>query len=188
MPRPFRNRTSLGADALHCTAQTCRDNRTGRCFLSRARRRADGAHLLVVNHALLLADQALESKVLPEYDDLIVDEARSSHRRAPLEAVATLKPEVRSGQQGSEEKLILERVVAAIQHDLTSDQRHVIILRFLEEFSLRETAAILGKDVGHVKVIQSRALAKLRKVFEYDERKPSVPLPRVDGPSSTLRP
>ena len=119
---------------------------------------------------------------------LIVDEARSSHRRAPLEAVATLKPEVRSGQQGSEEKLILERVVAAIQHDLTSDQRHVIILRFLEEFSLRETAAILGKDVGHVKVIQSRALAKLRKVFEYDERKPSVPLPRVDGPSSTLRP
>jgi DNA polymerase-3 subunit epsilon/ATP-dependent DNA helicase DinG len=67
--------TTLGADSLHCTPQTCRDNRIGRCFLSRARRRADSAHLLVVNHALLLADQAVENKILPEYDDLIVDEA-----------------------------------------------------------------------------------------------------------------
>ena len=67
--------TALAADALHCTAALCRDNRLGRCFLSRARRQAEAAHLLVVNHALLLADQALESKVLPEYGDLILDEA-----------------------------------------------------------------------------------------------------------------
>ena len=119
---------------------------------------------------------------------LIVDEARSSQRRAPLETVASLKPEVRVGQQGSEEKLLMERVLVAIQHDLTGDQRHVIILRFLEEFNLRETAAILGKDVGHVKVIQSRALAKLRNVFEYDERKPAVSLPRVEDSSNTLSP
>ena len=38
---------------------------------------------MVVNHALLLADQALESKILPEYDDLIVDETHH------LEDVAT---------------------------------------------------------------------------------------------------
>lgn len=119
---------------------------------------------------------------------LIVDEARSSQRRAPLETVASLKPEVRVGQQGSEEKLLMERVLVAIQHDLTGDQRHVIILRFLEEFNLRETAAILGKDVGHVKVIQSRALAKLRNVFEYDERKTAVSLPRVEDSSNTLSP
>jgi DNA polymerase-3 subunit epsilon/ATP-dependent DNA helicase DinG len=79
----FRWATSLAADALHCTPQLCRDHRAGRCFLSRARRRAEGAHLIVVNHALLLADQALESKILPEYDDLIVDETHH------LEDVAT---------------------------------------------------------------------------------------------------
>jgi DNA polymerase-3 subunit epsilon/ATP-dependent DNA helicase DinG len=67
--------TALAADALHCTAPLCRDNRLGRCFLSRARRQAEAAHILVVNHALLLADQALESKVLPEYADLVLDEA-----------------------------------------------------------------------------------------------------------------
>jgi DNA-directed RNA polymerase specialized sigma24 family protein len=59
-------------------------------------------------------------------------------------------------------------------------------LRFLEEFSLRETAAIVGKDVNHVKVIQSRALAKLRKAFEYDERKTPTSLPRVDDVSRAL--
>ncbi len=75
--------TTLAADALHCTPKLCRDHRVGRCFLSRARRRAEGAHIVVVNHALLLADQALESKVLPEYADLVVDEAHH------LEEVAT---------------------------------------------------------------------------------------------------
>jgi DNA polymerase-3 subunit epsilon/ATP-dependent DNA helicase DinG len=75
--------TALAADAQHCTPQLCRDHRVGRCFLSRARRRAEGSHVIVVNHALLLADQALESKILPEYDDLIVDEAHH------LEDVAT---------------------------------------------------------------------------------------------------
>jgi len=85
--------THLGADAQHCTAKTCRDNRIGRCFLSRARRRAESAHLLVVNHALLLADQALESKVLPEYADLILDEAHH------LEEAATRQLGVEIGQQ-----------------------------------------------------------------------------------------
>ena len=74
---------ALAADALHCTPKLCRDHRAGRCFLSRARRRAEGSHLVVVNHALLLADQALESKILPEYDDLIIDETHH------LEDVAT---------------------------------------------------------------------------------------------------
>ena len=41
---------------------------------------------------------------------------------------------------------------------------------------LRETAGILGKDVQHVKVIQSRALAKLRKVFEPSQLRKAVSL------------
>ncbi|MGH2368634.1 MAG: helicase C-terminal domain-containing protein, partial [Chloroflexota bacterium] len=85
--------SSLAADALHCTPKMCRDNRVGRCFLSRARRRAEAAHILVVNHALLLADQALESKVLPEYADLVVDEAHH------LEDAATRQLGVQIDQQ-----------------------------------------------------------------------------------------
>ena len=46
-----------------------------RDFYLEAHRQAISAHLLVVNHALLLADVAAGGQVLPEYDALIVDEA-----------------------------------------------------------------------------------------------------------------
>jgi DNA polymerase-3 subunit epsilon/ATP-dependent DNA helicase DinG len=52
-------------------------------FYWRARQRAGEAHLLIVNHALLMADLQSGGKLLPEYDHLIVDEA---HR---LETAAT---------------------------------------------------------------------------------------------------
>ena len=45
------------------------------CFLARQRRRAEGAHLLIVNHALLLSDIASGGHVLADYDHLIIDEA-----------------------------------------------------------------------------------------------------------------
>ena len=47
----------------------------GVCFLRTARARADGAHVVVVNHALLLSDLASGGSVIPHYDHLIVDEA-----------------------------------------------------------------------------------------------------------------
>ena len=47
----------------------------GVCFLRAARDRAEGAHMIVVNHALLLSDLALGGGLLPEYQHLIIDEA-----------------------------------------------------------------------------------------------------------------
>lgn len=54
----------------------------GICFLRSARERARGAHILVVNHALLLADAASGSSVIPEHDYLIVDEAHHIEEEA----------------------------------------------------------------------------------------------------------
>ena len=77
----------LAADVLHCTGRLCPDNRAGRCWVARARRRAASSHLVIVNHALLLTDLATaasgERGVLPEYAEAIIDEAHH------LEAVAT---------------------------------------------------------------------------------------------------
>ncbi len=62
----------LNAENDACTAEKC--SQEG-CPLHYARRRAEQSHILVVNHALLLADVATANRVLPVYVDLIIDEA-----------------------------------------------------------------------------------------------------------------
>ncbi|MDA1127174.1 MAG: exonuclease domain-containing protein [Chloroflexi bacterium] len=47
------------------------------CFLRAARERADQAHILVVNHALLLSDLARGGGLIPEYQHLVIDEAHN---------------------------------------------------------------------------------------------------------------
>ena len=63
------------ADAETCLSDQCSYRKKDRCFFYGARREAERAHLIVVNHALLLSDVAVENRVLPKYRYLIVDEA-----------------------------------------------------------------------------------------------------------------
>ena len=67
--------TRLSAEDDACTSDTCIKRTGGACPFHRAKSAAQTAHLLIVNHALLLSDVATGSKVLPEYSYLIVDEA-----------------------------------------------------------------------------------------------------------------
>lgn len=98
---------------------------------------------------------------------LVIDAARYSHRSAPIEMADFIQYDAHSTSASFENRVLFETVRQAIQNDLTDDQRHVIILRFLEGFSLKETAVILGKEVGNVKVIQSRAIGVLRKALDF---------------------
>ena len=53
----------------------CMDMRDGSpCFLRTARQRAEQAHIIVVNHALLMSDMVFEG-LIPEYGTVIIDEA-----------------------------------------------------------------------------------------------------------------
>jgi ATP-dependent DNA helicase DinG len=65
----------ISAEDEHCTHESCAVRMAGTCPFYRARRAAERAHLLVVNHSLLLADIAAENRVLPEYRYLVIDEA-----------------------------------------------------------------------------------------------------------------
>jgi len=65
-----------GAEETRCAARSD-------CWVTRARERARAAQLVVVNHALLLADQAVGGGVLGPYRRLVLDEAQH------LDAVAT---------------------------------------------------------------------------------------------------
>ncbi|RME72279.1 MAG: DEAD/DEAH box helicase, partial [Chloroflexi bacterium] len=62
----------VASDGNVCTPRTCSAEN---CFYARARRNAESAHVIIVNHALLLADVAVDNRVIPEYRYLVVDEA-----------------------------------------------------------------------------------------------------------------
>ncbi len=65
----------LSADNPACTNDRCSSWGEGGCFFHNARQEAEGAHVLIVNHSLLLADVAVENRALPAYKYLVVDEA-----------------------------------------------------------------------------------------------------------------
>ncbi|MBP1692792.1 MAG: DnaQ exonuclease/DinG helicase family protein [Chloroflexi bacterium] len=65
----------LSAEDEGCTSENCIKRFDGACPFHRAHQAAIGAHLLVVNHALLLSDVATGNRVLPDYNYLIIDEA-----------------------------------------------------------------------------------------------------------------
>ncbi len=67
----------LSAENTACIQTSCSFVREGTCFLLRARRRAEAAHILVVNHALLLSDVATGGHVLPPFEHLVIDEAHN---------------------------------------------------------------------------------------------------------------
>jgi DNA polymerase-3 subunit epsilon/ATP-dependent DNA helicase DinG len=56
-----------------CPTEYC--DHIGPCFSSRARERAEGAHIIIADQALILADLLGQAGTLPEYDYLIIDEA-----------------------------------------------------------------------------------------------------------------
>jgi len=65
----------LSAENEGCDPERCRTYHSGGCHFYRARRAAEASHLVIVNHALLLADIAVQNRALPDFTRLIVDEA-----------------------------------------------------------------------------------------------------------------
>ena len=61
--------------------------------------------------------------------------------------------------------MLLEKVSAAMEKYLTEDQRNVLVLRFQQDFSLKETAEIIGKNVSAVKALQNRGINSLREAL-----------------------
>lgn len=74
---PIENRIwfKLSAADEFCTTDNCLKLTGGTCPFYKAKLAALNSHLIIVNHALLLADVATGNRVLPAYDYLIIDEA-----------------------------------------------------------------------------------------------------------------
>ena len=89
----------ISAEDDQCTADTCMEKTGGACPFYKARRAAEAAHVVIINHALLMADVAAGNQVLPDFRYLVVDEAHH------LEAAATDGLSFRSDRSEAERRL-----------------------------------------------------------------------------------
>ena len=98
---------------------------------------------------------------------LIVDCGPRNHRYTGPETAAHCEGNgvTPSTQSEAEDHFLMQKLVSSLNTELTEIQQHVIILRFLEGFSLGETAAIVGKNVNNVKIIQNRGIINTRGVY-----------------------
>ena len=73
MPAPAERAVfqHLSAQNPACNMNSCSATD---CYFYQARRLAESSHVVIVNHALLLADIAVENRALPEYKRLVIDE------------------------------------------------------------------------------------------------------------------
>ena len=98
---------------------------------------------------------------------LLVDDRRRRRRRFDVVALDHLGPaEPRGGEaDGPLEAYWGNLHVQDLLRQLTPDQRDVLLLRVVGEFSIIEAAAIVGKEPNAVKQLQYRGMRTLRRLL-----------------------
>jgi RNA polymerase sigma-70 factor (ECF subfamily) len=96
----------------------------------------------------------------------VIDHYRARKDNVSLETIEIDQLWLSSSSSQSELslKLDVEKVMGAI-HGLKQEHQDVVIMRFVEELSLKETAAAMGKTEGAVKLMQHRAMKELKKML-----------------------
>jgi RNA polymerase sigma-70 factor (ECF subfamily) len=90
------------------------------------------------------------------------DHLRRQYRR-PVEALSESLADHGSSVHSQVDAREQNRMVRSAYAQLTSEQQHVLALRFGQGYSLEETALHLQKNINAVKALQFRALASLQR-------------------------
>jgi ATP-dependent DNA helicase DinG len=139
--REIWSRMSAADDG--CSADNCLKHTGGACPFYRARQFAQSSHIIIVNHALLLADVATGNRVLPEYDYLIVDEAHHlesattnalSFRATQSDLVRLLRSLGSFGSGSSQSSGVLGRLLALL-HDSVRPSEYAAMNQLVERAS-----------------------------------------------------
>lgn len=69
--------------------------------------------------------------------------------------------------EGDADRALMMQKVEQALRTLVPDHQEVIILRYIEELSLKETAAVMERSEGAVKLLQHRAMKELRELLAY---------------------
>ena len=90
------------------------------------------------------------------------DHLRRQYRR-PVEALSNSLPDHEASVPSEVDSREQHRMVQSAYAQLTTEQQHVLALRFGQGYSIEETAAHLKKNINAVKALQFRALASLQR-------------------------
>lgn len=123
--------SQVASDGTFCSPRSCTPET---CFYARARQAAESAHVIIVNHALLLADVAVESRVIPEYKYLVIDEGHHLEDSitnqlsftADQRSIEQLLKELSQPLRGSQHPIgliheVMRRCMSAVPHHLKGD-------------------------------------------------------------------
>ena len=141
----------------------------GPCFLRSARERAEQAHIVVVNHALLLSDLVRGSNLIPDYQHLVIDEAHN------LEDEATNQLGFQVSTDNLEEALEL-------QGRLTTQVRMALRAESLASAVRQEGE----RDVAEVEAMAPRLRESWARLWAAAERFLSAAKPDGDDDRSQL--
>jgi RNA polymerase sigma-70 factor (ECF subfamily) len=95
---------------------------------------------------------------------VVNDYLRRQYRR-PTEALSDFMPDHTANVHAEVDQREQNRAVQSAYAQLTSEQQHVLALRFGQGYSLEETAQTMRKKINAVKALQFRALATLQRLI-----------------------
>jgi len=103
--------------------------------------------------------------------NIILDHVKSARNRLEVTTADTIEGDQRepSPESAVLELLTTERLMVAV-NQLGDEQRECVMLRFIQGFSVSETAAAMGKNDGAIKALQHRAIRKLADLIGNDLR------------------
>lgn len=101
--------------------------------------------------------------------NLAMDWFRQQAKGGTLARNESVPAEVNSPLAEMEKRQAQGRLQAAIR-ELTVDQQRVILLRFGQGCRIAEVSQLIGKTEGAVKILQHRAIRRLRKLLAAEEK------------------
>lgn len=103
--------------------------------------------------------------------NIVLDHMKSARHRLEITTADTIegKESSPSPEAAVLDGLSSDRLMAAVKQ-LGAEQRDCVMLRFIQGFSVGETAAVMGKNDGAIKALQHRAVRKLAELVGEDLR------------------
>jgi RNA polymerase sigma-70 factor (ECF subfamily) len=105
--------------------------------------------------------------------NLIIDHYRKNKNKETISLDGDNGIQIIDEQQGAAKVMELKTDLLVLETklpELKDEYREVIILRFVNELSIKEIAEILDKPKGNIRVLIFRALKALKELLENDEK------------------